>query len=363
MNKGSDNYLRRGKIQKKRGNKLDSFVGLFTGGSRSNKEKERLHSINDDYGDDDDDSHDSSAYSEFAISKRENTPRSTNNRKNKKYNKKKKIKEHTKRRYKNKKKYYDTSSDENESSSWISSNEESEYEYKTKHKKIKEKRLRSKMKQQQQHVILASSLPLEKDDLIESSFEILSQDELFKLTSNELRRRCKRLGLLGKNEVVEKSKLVAMLHTYYQFSAMGGTVSDNNNLQQQHQNYGSSSMYQHEKNTFATTTANDDSEQTLDILHEMIPIYGKGDPSIDKLVKETIERLPKQYLEMTDVMGNTILMLSCQSSVFELIPILLAKGSDPNARNNDGATCLHFACYSDTFSPETVKVCLYTHIF
>ena len=53
-------------------------------------------------------------------------------------------------------------------------------------------------------------------------------------------------------------------------------------------------MYQHEKNTFATTTANDDSEQTLDILHEMIPIYGKGDPSIDKLVKKNIERLPKQ---------------------------------------------------------------------
>ena len=94
-------------------------MGLFTGGSRSNKEKERLHSINVDYNDDDDDdSHDSSAYSEFAISKRENTPRSTNNRKN------------------------------------------------------------------------TSSLPLEKDDLIESSFEILSQDELFKLTSNELRRRC-----------------------------------------------------------------------------------------------------------------------------------------------------------------------------
>ena len=94
-------------------------MGLFTSGSRSNKEKERLHSINVDYNDDDDDdSHDSSAYSEFAISKRENTPRSTNNSKN------------------------------------------------------------------------TSSLPLEKDNLIESSFEILSQDELFKLTSNELRRRC-----------------------------------------------------------------------------------------------------------------------------------------------------------------------------
>ena len=102
------------------------------------------------------------------------------------------------------------------------------------------------------------------------------------------------MGLLGKNEVAETFKLVAMFHTYYQFSAMGGAVSDNNNHQQQHQNYGSSSICQHEKNTFATTTANDDSEQTFDILHELIPIYGKGDPSIEKLVKETIERLPKQ---------------------------------------------------------------------
>ena len=62
-------------------------------------------------------------------------------------------------------------------------------------------------------------------------------------------------------------------------------------------------------------------------------------------------------------MENTILMLFCQLSVFDLIPILPSKGGDPNARNNDGATCFHFACYSDTLSPETVKVCLYTHIF
>ena len=84
-----------------------------------------------------------------------------------------------------------------------------------------------------------------------------------------------------------------MFHTYYQFSAMGGTVSDNNN-HHHHQHYRYSSMCQHEKNIFATTTANNDSEQNFDILHELIPIYGKGDPSIDKLVKENIERLPKQ---------------------------------------------------------------------
>ena len=132
-----------------------------------------------------------------------------------------------------------------------------------------------------------------------------------------------------------------MFHTYYQFSAMGGTVSDNNNLQQQHQNYGSSSMYQHEKNTFATTTANDDSEQTLDILHEMIPIYGKGDPSIDKLVKENIERLPKQVF------------LNC-------FPYFLPKEVIQNDRNNNGATFTLLVIRIHSLPKQSRFVCIHT---
>ena len=142
------------------------------------------------------------------------------------------------------------------------------------------------------------------------------------------------MGLLGKNEVAEIFKLVAMFHTYYQFSAIGGTVSDNNNHQQHHQQYGYSSMCQHENNTFATTMANDDWEQTFDILHELIPIYGKGDPSIDKLVKKNIERLPKQvflncfpYFLPKEVIQMLRIMMEQRVSYFLLFRYIISRKS------------------------------------
>ena len=51
---------------------------------------------------------------------------------------------------------------------------------------------------------------------------------------------------------------------------------------------------------------------------------------------------------MTDVDGNTLLMITCQSGAFGLLPILLSKGCDVNARNNVGASCLHYACFAET---------------
>lgn len=105
----------------------------------------------------------------------------------------------------------------------------------------------------------------------------------------------------------------------------------------------------------------DDSDRMIDLLMRIIPFYGQGDNTSDNVVIDTIHRLPssssddqqhQQTLEMTDVDGNTLLMVTCQSGAFGLLPILLSKGCDVNARNNVGASCLHYACFAETFSPN-----------
>jgi len=96
----------------------------------------------------------------------------------------------------------------------------------------------------------------------------------------------------------------------------------------------------------------DEAAQMVDLLMRIVPFYGKGDGHSDAVVVDTIHRLPPQALEICDIDGNTLLMIVCQSGAYDLMPVLLSKGCNINTRNNNGASCLHFACFSDTFSPD-----------
>ena len=73
-------------------------------------------------------------------------------------------------------------------------------------------------------------------------------------------------------------------------------------------------------------------------------------------MRETIEKLPLDALELPDNFGNSILILTCQYAAYDLVPLLIHKGCNVNTRNNDGACCLHFTCYAETLSIETVEV-------
>jgi len=56
--------------------------------------------------------------------------------------------------------------------------------------------------------------------------------------------------------------------------------------------------------------------------------------------------------------GNTLLMLACQAGAYDLLPVLLSKGCNVNTINAVGASCLHFACFTDTFSPDAAMALL-----
>lgn len=96
----------------------------------------------------------------------------------------------------------------------------------------------------------------------------------------------------------------------------------------------------------------DDAAQMADLLMRIMPFYGKGDGHSDTVVIDTIHRLPAHALEMQDIDGNTLLLLACQAGAYDLMPILLSRGCNVNTTNKVGATCLHFACFVDTFNPN-----------
>ena len=96
----------------------------------------------------------------------------------------------------------------------------------------------------------------------------------------------------------------------------------------------------------------DDATRMIDLLMRILPLYGRGDSKSDALVLDTIHSLPSHALEMKDVDGNTLLLLACQTGTYDLLPILLEKGCSVNARNNVGASCLHYACSMETFDPD-----------
>ena len=66
----------------------------------------------------------------------------------------------------------------------------------------------------------------------------------------------------------------------------------------------------------------------------------------------TIDRLPSHALEKKDIDGNTLLLIACQTGAYDILPTLLEKGCSVNARNNLGASCLHYTCSVETFAPD-----------
>ena len=96
----------------------------------------------------------------------------------------------------------------------------------------------------------------------------------------------------------------------------------------------------------------------VEVLQEILPLFGQGDGALDALVRTTIGHLPPYTLEGPDNAVHPILMLACQFGADKLVPTLLARGCDVNARNGDRVTALHFACYTNSFSPETARLLL-----
>ena len=185
----------------------------------------------------------------------------------------------------------------------------------------------------------------------------LTHEELHDLPPKILRRRCRRLGL-DASLAVDKFDLVDMLHNRYRASANTGI--------------GSAAAYGRDTSSLMTETSDvssfggprsvsaaySETDQMVEVLQEILPFFGQGDGASDALVRTTIGQLSPYALEVPDNAGNTILMLACQFGAAELVPALLARGCDVNARNGDGVTTLHFACYTDSFSPDTARLLL-----
>ena len=192
-----------------------------------------------------------------------------------------------------------------------------------------------------------------------------SREQLFALTPKKLRELGLTLGLDPR--LSQKADLVEAI---------------NNHLQPHpHTGHG----YRGQEDTFHETSrrlekripeerisieseAPDDYNQMILLLREIIPFYGQGDVKTDSIVRQTIAKLPKMYLDMQDSrFGNTILLLCIQHGIFDLVSLLLQKGCDPNIPNYDGSIGLHFLCHPESImSLEVAQVNLnfepmYTH--
>ena len=206
------------------------------------------------------------------------------------------------------------------------------------------------------------------------SDEILTREELFDLPARELRKKCKSFHI-NTSDVFEKLDLVSLLYDYYRKQSsentLGRHTAEANMSSSRHGGNRGRMMARPSNNTTTSTRielVNNDhdmmnsriapeSEQMVEILQEIIPYFNQGDLNIDEIVKDTIERLPLDNLENRDKDGNSLLLICSHfSGACELIPLLISKGSDPNAQNTFGETCLHFTSYTDTYSPETAKV-------
>eukprot|EP01038_Epipyxis_sp_PR26KG_P009321 gene9321-12558_t len=101
-----------------------------------------------------------------------------------------------------------------------------------------------------------------------------------------------------------------------------------------------------------------DDESPVDILLQFIPYYGQGDPANDSIVRSTLSVLSVEDIDSKDEYGNTLLLLACQYRCEDLVRIMLNKGANPNAVNQSGACCLHFACYQESASYQITKILL-----
>ena len=170
-----------------------------------------------------------------------------------------------------------------------------------------------------------------------------SREKLLGLSAKELRKQCELVGL-DTRFVDRKENLAVMLYNYYH-----GTENEGDSLRLR-DTFGS-------YHSLHGGSIGDEVAQMVAALQQSIPFYGQGDVQTDNIVRDTIRKLPREVLEMRDIHGNTIIMLAFQSGAPDLVPMLISRGSDVNAKNNDGVTCLHFACSTDSLSINTARVC------
>lgn len=184
------------------------------------------------------------------------------------------------------------------------------------------------------------------------NLDLLAYEQLFSLSISELRQQCELAGLDDRS-VDTKDELIALLYNSY---------NANDNYENQGIILQMDSVGSH-RSSFHRGNMDNEILRTLEDLNQMIPFYGQGDLQSDKVVRDTMLNLPQETLDARDSFGNSLIMLACQSRAYDLVQILIGRGSDVNSENNDGATCLHFACYIDSLSVNVAQVCDYCGIF
>ena len=186
-----------------------------------------------------------------------------------------------------------------------------------------------------------------KTDRIQNDYDhALTEDELYELPASSLRQRCRKLGI-DSSRALQKSDLVNLLFNHFQRNLENSTGNAN---------YGGNTRRTSINNDFPPPSMSKPDHQSLiKTVQEIIPYFGK-DSQMDDVVIDTLDKLPVETLDTKDANGNTLLMLSCQANAYNLVSILLQRGSDPNATNNFGETCLHFTAYTDSYSPETANL-------
>jgi len=177
-----------------------------------------------------------------------------------------------------------------------------------------------------------------------TNLDLLAYEQLLSLSISELRQQCELAGL-DDQSVDTKDELIALLYNSYNAS----DNFENQGIILQMDSGGPHRSSSHRENM------DNEMLRTLEDLHQMIPFYGQGDMHSDKVVRDTMLNLPQEALDARDSFGNTLIMLACQNRAYDLVQILISRGSDVNSENNDGATCLHFACYIDSLSVNVAQ--------
>jgi ankyrin repeat protein len=101
-------------------------------------------------------------------------------------------------------------------------------------------------------------------------------------------------------------------------------------------------------------------KQYVELVHNFLSFYEGGDSSDDVQVREMISTLPQKALEICNNDGDTLMLTACHYSACDLLYPLLEKGSNVNAQNHKGYTCLHIACLLDLGSVAIVQVSLFS---
>lgn len=133
-------------------------------------------------------------------------------------------------------------------------------------------------------------------------------------------------------------------------------ASRKNSIQSSYQTQIPSQKAQSFKLDFVDDGASEDDDLNLvEVIQQLIPYYGQGNSSNDSNLRAALSGLTTEDIDSKDPYGNTLLILACCYRCEDLVRIMLNKGADPNAVNNSGSCCLHFACHKDSYSLVIAK--------